>query len=201
MIIYGTRSAHITSKQSKISVCPNCQTQGSTLISVYRRHVHIFWIPVFPIGKSGASHCQHCKVSLRYSEMPESLRREYQKVKEQAKGPIWQFAGLFLALVLTTIAGFAVKQDKTAQLGYIDSPTKNDVYEYKLGPKQYSTMKVIEVTSDSLFVSLNEYEISKSSRIYKIDKAENYPDILYGYSKKEIKDMYQTGEIFDIIRR
>lgn len=201
MIIYGTRSAHLNSIQSHIAVCPNCETKGSTLISIYRRHTHIFWIPIFPLGKSGASHCKHCKVSLRSNEMSEPLKREYQKVKQEAKGPVWQFSGLFLAAALIVMAGFASKNNKASELSYLENPTKNDVYEYKIGPKQYSTMKVMQISKDSVFVSLNDFEISKSTRIYKIDKPENYPNILYGYSKQEISTMYHSGKIFDINRR
>lgn len=200
MIIFGTRSAHIETKQLPTITCANCETTGSTMVSVYRRHIHIFWIPTLPIGKTGASHCQHCKQSLHATNMPEPLKREYQKVKNQSKGPIWQFSGLFVAVVLIVVAGFAANNDKKNNAAFLENPLIGDVYEYKIAPKQYSTMKVMEVSNDSLFMSLNDYEISKSSKIYKIDKPENYPQVTYGFSKKEIKELYLSKKIIDINR-
>ncbi|WP_133685585.1 hypothetical protein [Maribacter spongiicola] len=61
-------------------------------------------------------------------------------------------------------------------------------------------MRLEKVTSDSLYLSLNDYEISKKSRLYKIDKEENYSEVTYGYSKNEISQMQKEDIIFDINR-
>ena len=61
-------------------------------------------------------------------------------------------------------------------------------------------MRLEKVTTDSLFLSLNDFEISKKSRIYKIDKDENYSEITYGYSKSEMIQMHKEGIVFDINR-
>ncbi|HDZ07059.1 hypothetical protein LCGC14_0473710 [marine sediment metagenome] len=61
-------------------------------------------------------------------------------------------------------------------------------------------MKLQKITSDSLYLSLNDYEISKKSRLYKIDKSENYSDVTYGYSKSEISQMQKDGIILEINR-
>ncbi|QWX84215.1 hypothetical protein H0I23_00765 [Cellulophaga sp. HaHaR_3_176] len=200
MIIFGTRSAHIETKQLPNIVCPKCTTQGSTMISIYRRHLHVFWIPTLPIGKTGTSHCQHCKQSLHANEMPTSLEREYKNLKTKAKGPIWQFSGLFVVTALIVLVGFAVNIDNKNNSIYLDNPLIGDVYEYQIANKQYSTMKVVEVSNDSLFMSLNDYEINKSTRIYKIDKPENYPQLTFGFSKQEIKELYISKKIIDINR-
>ncbi|AIY13239.1 zinc-ribbon domain-containing protein [Cellulophaga baltica] len=200
MIIYGTRSAHLHSVQKTTPICPNCEEKGSLLISVYRKHAHIFWIPIFPLGKSGASHCKNCKQALRSSEMPEHLKHEYQKIKKEVKGPIWQFSGMFIALFVLVFAGFASQNNKKLEQEYLNQPMAGDIYEYRVANKQFSTMKVIEVDTDSVFIALNDFEISKASRIYKIDKPENYPDVVYGFSKQEITAMYSSGKIFDINR-
>ncbi|ADV49522.1 hypothetical protein Celal_2228 [Cellulophaga algicola DSM 14237] len=200
MIIYGTRSAHLHSVQKTTPVCPNCEEKGTLLISVYRKHAHIFWVPIFPLGKSGASHCKNCKQALRSNEMPEPLKKEYQIIKKETKGPIWQFSGVFIAFFFLIFAGFTSQNNKKLEQEYLNQPMAGDVYEYRVANKQFSTMKVIQVDSDSLFIALNDFEISEASRIYKIDSPENYPDVVYGFSKKEITAMYSSGKIFDINR-
>ncbi len=100
MIIYGSRAVHLKSAQLTAATCPSCKTKGSLILSLFRKHAHIFWIPLFPIGKKGFSKCQHCKHVLEDKEMPASIREQYNRLKQEAKGPIWQFVGLFLFGVL-----------------------------------------------------------------------------------------------------
>ncbi len=100
MIIYSSKAVYISSKQSTTSICPSCGTQGSLKLFVFRRHAHIFWIPMFPIGKKGMSQCQHCKNVLHTKEMPVSVRKEYDVLKNKAKGPIWQFTGLGMLIII-----------------------------------------------------------------------------------------------------
>ena len=200
MIIYGSKAVHLKTAQSKTATCPSCGTQGSLTISVFRKHAHVFWIPLFPIGKKGVSQCQHCKNILETKEMPEPIKRECENLKNESKGPIWQFAGLVVIAVLIAWGSYASGEDKKLELEYIKSPQVGDIYEYKIETGSYSTLKVVSVTNDSVFVSPNEYEISKMSKIYKIDKPENYSDVSYGISNSKIKEMYNSGEIFDINR-
>lgn len=200
MIIYGSKAVHLKTASSKTATCPSCGTQGSLTFSVFRKHAHIFWIPLFPIGKKGVSQCQHCKNVLETKEMPEPIKREYENLKSETKGPIWQFAGLGLIAILIVWGTYASEEDKKQELKYIANPQKGDIYEYRIETGSYSTLKVVSVTNDSVFVSPNEYEIGKMSKIYKIDKPENYSDLSYGISKIKLNEMYNSGGIFDINR-
>ena len=200
MIIFGSRSAYIGSKMSANAICSNCQTQGKIRYSVFSSHAHVFWIPVFPMGKTGVSECQHCKQTLRVREMPAKMQQECNATKKEMKAPIWQFSGLFVIGALIVLAGFASKKDKKNEAEYLIKPLVGDIYDYKTNTDQYSTMKIAKVTTDSVFVQLNDYEISRSSKIYKIDKEKNYADTIYGYSIDEIKSMYDEEIIIDIDR-
>ncbi|MEP2279461.1 hypothetical protein [Maribacter sp.] len=61
-------------------------------------------------------------------------------------------------------------------------------------------MRLEKATTDSLYLPLNDYVISKKPGLYKIDKAENYSKITYGYSKNQISQMQIEGVIFNINR-
>lgn len=200
MIIYGTKSVNLLSKNSKNTACPNCQTEGSITYHIYRKHAHIFWIPLFPLGKKGYSECAHCKNVLEPKEMPRNMQMELDTIKNEASGPIWQFAGLAIIAILIIWGAFANEQDKKMELQYIASPEVNDVYEYKSESGSYSTMKVVEVSDDSVFVVPNMYETNKMTKVYKIDKAENYSEDVYGISMTDLNLMYTDGDIFDINR-
>lgn len=109
MIIYGSKAVYVLSRRSKTCICPSCRTQGSIRLFVFRRHAHVFWIPLFPIGKKGMSQCEHCKKVLYTKEMPTPIKREYEILKSKAKGPIWQFTGLAILIVMVIWAFISVK--------------------------------------------------------------------------------------------
>ncbi|WP_109302119.1 zinc-ribbon domain-containing protein [Aquimarina sp. AU474] len=200
MIIYGGKAVHLKSVQSKTGICPSCKTQGSLLISVFRKHAHVFWIPLFPIGKKGISQCQHCKNVLKTNEMPKPIKREYDNLKNRTKGPIWQFSGLGIIVILMAWGSYASAADKKQESEYITFPKEGDIYEYKIKTGSYSTLKVISVSKDSVFISPNEYEISKITKIHKIDKPENYAEFSYAISKNKLKEMYDSKEVLGINR-
>ncbi len=200
MIIYGSRSAHIGNIPSKSVKCENCNSERTITFNIFRRHAHIFWIPLFPIGKTGVSECSYCKQVLRKNEMSDTLRIAYLKARNTAKGPKWQFAGLFLVLALFIFVGFSSSINKNNEAQYITEPLIGDVYSYKTETNQYSTMKVVSVSSDSVFVYLNTYEVGRKSSIYKIEKDERYSEDTYAYSKEEIKALYEEKTIVSIDR-
>ncbi len=183
MIIYGTKAVHLNSEQPATAVCPSCETQGSTVFSVFRKHAHIFWIPLFPIGKVTQTTCEHCKATYVVKEVPESFRREMDVVKSTLKGPIWQFAGLAVIALLVVWGLYASEQDAKEELAYLSAPVSGDVYRYKVGKRSFSTLKVISVTTDSLETYENMYEINKLSKIHEIDKLENYSEGTCFFSK------------------
>lgn len=200
MIIFGIRSAHIHSEPINGATCPSCGSQGTLSIHVYRNHAHVFWVPMFPIEKKGFSQCQHCKNVLEPKEMPNAIKAEFEQVKSNSKGPIWQFSGLGLFAILIAVAVYANNENSKLDLEYLQTPQVGDVYEYKIESGRYSTLKVVEVAGDSVFVSPNDYEINKRTKLDEIDKAENYGELSYSISTKELKEMYDSGEIFDVNR-
>ena len=202
MIIFGKRTAFIGSKKSSLSTtCNHCQTAGKITYSIFRSHAHVFWIPMFPIGRKAISECQHCKQTLSFKEMSAAMKKESSVARKEAKGPIWQFSGLFIFPALIVFAFFIGKRESVKEAEYLSNPLVGDVYNYYTDSSQYSTMRIVHLNKDSIYVQLNNYEIGRSSKTYTIDKEKNYSKKAYGYSKKEIKEMYEQKIIVDIDRK
>lgn len=96
MVIFGTRTTYIKSVESKTKTCPSCGTEDVLICSMFGKYVHIFWIPLFPIGKKGVLQCQHCKYAIEADEMPIALKKEYNDLKKATKTPCgtlqgWEF--------------------------------------------------------------------------------------------------------------
>lgn len=61
-------------------------------------------------------------------------------------------------------------------------------------------MKIIKVSTDSLYISLNQHKIENAHKIDWIDKAENYTKNIIALERQKINDMYNNGMILEINR-
>lgn len=202
MIIYGSRSSHLKSVQLTQEHCPNCGNPGTVILSTYARYAHIFWIPIFPLGRLSVSQCQHCKQALEAKQMPAQIRAHHERNLAETKLPIWHFSGLALFMVAITIGVFANKADQEQRAIFLKNPAAGDVYEFKTEGGNYTLFKLQSVTADSVIVTFNNYEVNKITGLTQIDKEENYSDsTLYAFSRAQISAMFEAGEILDINRK
>jgi len=200
MIIYGSRTTHLASYASKRAVCRNCSNQNTIHFSFYSRHVHIFWIPMFPIGKFGESQCSHCKQALSYAKMPNDWKQEYRSLKRNVKTPFWKYTGLALFLLLIGSIPLSNRKEKTQTDEYYQNPLEGDVYYYSENDSIYSSFKIRAVATDTVYFNWNEYYVFKKNNIGSIDLEKNYNDDFYYFTSSEIDSMYRNGGIIKIIR-
>lgn len=203
MIIYGTGSAHLKTEQSHSLTCPNCQTKGSIQMSVFRKHGHIFWIPLFPVNKTGYAQCNSCQSMFdKPKNMPEDMRREFETMKSESKGPIWQFVGLLIIAVIIAYGSYSnIAKAKLTQ-EYAIAPAAGDIYHFVTDEGDYSTFRLESIQNDSAYITLNDYAISKKSGIDEIDVEENYTDIAgYSISLQTLSDMVESEEVYHIDRQ
>ncbi len=201
MIVYGYRSTHLKSANLPNVKCPNCETQNQMTTSVYGRHVHIFWIPLFPAGNTGIFECRNCHKGFKKNELNEDGKLAYKNFKSQVKTPIWKYSGLGLIAVLIAFGFYAKKQGDAEVAEYLENPAMYDVYTFRTEGNYYSTFKVLQVFKDSLYVSYNGMETNKRSGIKDIDKPANYSDSLYYVlTTKNIESLKESGDLVDIER-
>lgn len=202
MIVYGVKNKELA-KETVFEKCPHCGTQNSVELHVFQKYAHLFWIPLFPMGKTGISQCDHCKQVLKLKEMPSSLILSYDNLKSQTKTPVWMYTGLVLFVLLIGVGMFneGEKNKKNAQL--ILAPKNGDVYEIKTKENQYTLYKVDAVEGDSVFVVVNNYETNRSKGISELKRKGDtaYSIEQYLFMKKELKSMLEKGEIRDIDRQ
>ena len=66
--------------------------------------------------------------------------------------------------------------------------------------KSFSTYRVIYISKDSIFVYKNNSVVFDKRNIFSIDKIGNYFEDRIGFSRKEIEEMLNKKDIFDIKR-
>lgn len=200
MIIYGSRATHLKTERVNNVKCDYCNQQNQHTISVYGKYAHVFWIPLFPIGKKAVSECTHCKSTLEKKDMNEQLKRAHNEVKQNTKTPIWNWAGFGVLALLIGAGMFASNKHKKDVVNFIAQPKKGDIIEYSSSKGNYSTLKITNVANDSVYVVANSMEIAKKSKIYKIDKEKNYNAERYALSLKDYKNAFDTKRFLDVDR-
>jgi len=199
MIVYGTRAV-LQKTEYIYDACPSCRATNSVQMNVYQRYAHVFWIPFFPIGKTGVSVCESCRQVLQVKQMPESLKPAYENVKSNTRIPAWTFIGVFLiaAGIVATIISENQKAEKVGKL--IIAPKINDVFEIKLKDEEFTLYKVAKVAHDTVYFVANKYTIDQESHLDDL-KTKGYDESsTYGISIRKLVAMNKNDEILDIDR-
>ena len=200
MIVYGIPYTHLKSEILRNAVCPNCKTRGQMTASVFGRHIHIFWIPLMPIGKTGTLECHHCHKGYKPKELDERARMEYKNFKTTVKNPFWKYSGLIILALLGVMVFYTQKMTEQRVDELVDNPAMFDKYTFKTESNYYSTFKVVEVFNDSIYVNYNDYETDREDGIGDIDLEKNYASDVYVLTNEDIESMHTSGKIKDIER-
>ena len=107
MILFGKKYFVLKHKTPKEIICPNCNSENSTKVSVIGIYKHLIHIPFISGGKSGESTCTNCNETFRFLNMPNSIKLAYYELKETAKTPIWFYTGLIGIKVLVLVKIFS----------------------------------------------------------------------------------------------
>jgi hypothetical protein len=201
MIIYGSKATELAT-ESLSGKCESCGTAKSVQMTVFQKYAHIFWIPFFPMGKTGITYCSHCKHSLEKKEFNALLMQDYETLKIQSKMPIWTFSGLAILAALITWGVMISKQKDAENEKNISTVQRGDIYEIKKGYKQYTLYKVEKVNSDTVYMLIHQYETSKITGLTELKNQgdKGYAEGSVPMLKSELKAMLDKGEVIDIER-
>jgi len=101
LIFFGLRTSKIGTYLMQNSECSYCEKSDSLNITEYGRYFHVFWIPIFPLGRKIFSECEHCKQTIRKRDFDPKSKNDYNQNKSKSKRPIWHWTGLILLAILT----------------------------------------------------------------------------------------------------
>ncbi|MBP6386903.1 MAG: hypothetical protein KA313_03505 [Pseudarcicella sp.] len=202
MIVYGSRSKELA-KEISTDKCQHCGTQNSIELYVFLKYAHAFWIPFFPIYKTGISQCDHCKQVLKLEEMPYTLRESYENLVSQTKTPKWMFSGLAFVAILIIIGNINSHKNEEKKAELIQTLQSRDILEIKMKDDQYTLYKIDHVRGDSVMFQESNYETNNLKGIddlkSKGDSA--YSNEVFWVPKSELKMMLEKGDIVDINRK
>ena len=191
MIIYGTRATGISQFAVPNVDCGHCQNQHTQRVAVFGRYAHVFWIPLFPIGKVAVAECSHCKRTLEKSEFSPDLRRRYDHQAKEVKRPVWHWSGLTLFLLLVGFGTISAALDTLdprypqyqADLDLMTAAPAPDRDSMAYDLKRYLDATVMEELEPENFTYVTHEEadrvlfLLRVPRLSKVDKSVR-PEIL-----------------------
>jgi hypothetical protein len=202
MIIFGMK-AHQLAKETLFESCQNCKTQNSIDLFIFQKYAHVFWLPFFPLGKIAVTQCQHCKQSLTQNEMPPSFIISADDLKSKTNVPFWTFTGLAIVALFFLVEIISDNKQDAKNNKLILSPQPGDIFEVKTTDNQYSLFKIQTVTSDSVFIRLNQYQTNMESGLGSLKRKgdSSYSDEIFSIARAQLKIMVDKGEIINIERK
>ncbi len=81
MIFYGINSSKLKDGQLNNVTCSNCETQTAMTYGVFGKYFYLYWIPVFPLGKTNILECNSCKKTYKLKELPEQIKHKFKTEK------------------------------------------------------------------------------------------------------------------------
>ena len=201
IIYYGTKAKNLKNGQITNVECPNCNTNVSMIYSIFGKYAHLYMIPFFPIKKLTFAECNSCKKTFEKIELSPLIQQKLEREKEKnnVKIPVWMFSGLFLIVLIVALSFYSSHQTDVDSESFIVSPKVGDIYLINSAEGHYSTMKIDQVSKDSLIIFMNDMEIDSKTDIDKIDLAENYKKT-YTVSKKNMLKLYKEEKIYEVKR-
>ncbi len=202
MIFYGTNASRLKEGVLNNVTCPACGEITSMNYTVFGRYAYLYWIPVFPLGKTTVLECNSCKTTFKLEELPQQIQQNFE-IERHCGIPLKHFAGLFIILAFVSWALYANAKDKENEAIYLDAPKVGDIYHMEGSSSSYYTSaKVIAIENDSVFIVANDFETNKRSGVSDINKDSNYnqDENTYGSTIADIKQLYTDEVIYKIER-
>lgn len=164
LFFYGTKTSTIGRYPLFGVACAHCGTPDSLFVTVYARYLHLFWIPVLPLGKNTVSQCAHCQQALAVAQMPPAYRGPALAWQQQARRPLAHYlvlapAAALLAVVLAggVVAAFHGFQSARDTKAFLAAPRVGDFYALRNPDRHYNVLRVARVAPDTLYFEACAY--------------------------------------------
>lgn len=183
--------------------CFACGAQNSLQLNIYQRYFQLFRLPLFPAGKTGNSYCMHCSRTLNEEEMSISMQHTYRNVKMLSRTPLYTFSGSLLILLIIGSISYTRDLSRQHTMDLMIQPHQGDVYEIQLAEEHYTLYKVLDVTDDTVFLLMSQYETDRQRGLNQLhQKGERaYSHKPVSLARKELLHLLQTKQILDVERK
>lgn len=184
--------------------CPNCHDIGEMYITGYTKYFHIYWIPMWNIGKRIKYGCDSCEGKIKTKKVFGVSKEQIQAVKSEIRRPsIWHYTGLMVIGLVVLIFIYALISVHQTTKSRLNEPTINDIYlinAEKWGEDYYTSWQLIDIDGDSLMFAKNLYqaELWELSDSLEISTKHEGDTIMYPY--EQMKKLFKKNILHRIDR-
>lgn len=204
-IIYGARSTMLASFPSSGTECQNCHERNTSIISIYQKYAHIFWIPLFPLGKAIYLTCNACKQNFIAKEIPENIRNSPEQ-KDKIRTPWYYFIGsaLILGLIIAVTISLSFENNARAERleKYFGDTKVGDMYviQEEIERGYWYLYKVISIEGDNIQFIPSKYVYTTPDQAYNDRNLAEFSTREVIFSNDDLKSFYKKEKLQDIIR-
>ncbi len=201
MIVYGWNAKNIKQAPLENYECPNCQQKQSVIV-IFAKYVHLFWIPVFPFKKTAVIVCTNCKYETEEKNILMGTKGAIQQLKSAVPIPKYLFSGLALILIAVAYFTYEGRQNREREKAYLSDPKAGDIYflrrEKDTSQYNHFIMKVRKVEGDSLWLSYSSFVYN--GIVTKLDPRDGFYDIMFSMHKDDLQEFRTSGELKKVMR-
>lgn len=199
MLIGGNKTTKTLYKKINGN-CPNCNNQ--TLgIQVYQKYGHLFWIPFVPMYKIGMLHCSHCKLALGKKEIPAEYVEVFEKTKNDAPIPKWNFIGLFMFIVLIVLFKIFSSNADKEQKEFFKNPKVGDYYNGKLlYDDAYVVYKLVSLKKNEYKLLISNYQSESLMGLTSIKHKNSYSTDTIITDEQGFQNLINQGMLISVMR-
>jgi hypothetical protein len=200
MIFFGlSKPKKTVVKPLGMASCPDCREEGYLDVFGYARYFHLYWIPMFSIGKSIRTNCRNCDTTFKGEKMPKAAAIYADELKKEVKIPFWHFSGIGVVVGLIFFMVSIGRNGDKLEAKYLGNPQMNDVY-FMNTDDGYTYWKLINIERDTLMFHQSGLYVESIFDISDITKSPMYMGDTLKYSSSDVKWMFDENEIYRIER-
>lgn len=200
-MVYGyyTRTIGKKTIDGKLFPCPKCEANTNQALNVICKVNHLMFIPFYPTNKEVIRKCNICEAAY-YISVDTPLYKEANVLKANTRQKWYYYSCCLLILLFLCLIGITIISDKLTEKEKL-ADLHNHLYKgytilEKLDDGKYSTMIIVNIVNDSIFVRENTKASDKKGANY-IDEIENYSLLVKVLTKDQIVELVKQGKILD----
>ncbi|MBC3846825.1 zinc-ribbon domain-containing protein [Winogradskyella echinorum] len=200
MIVYitGTYQISIHSYRPKDIKCHSCGASSQVIVEKKASVFHLMYIPIFPYRIKNIFTCKSCNNVFELKDLKPEHKSYYKNFVSKKWIPIWLFSGLIVILLGIGFFVYNNIKNKEERLNKLTDGNQKQIIEFKTDNGQYTTLRTVKITSDSIWLNYNNYEIETYDLIYRISGSGNYASDTLKVNINDIKELFEQGNVKSI---
>jgi len=198
IIPHGWFTSKFYSSRPKDIICFECGCKGQMSVEKFVLTPHVFYVPLFPAKIYSEVGCVVCGINMKYSEMDQVLKRQYNPFKSKKLPPFWAFSGILLVLALFGVVYFNDIKERYVNLERFENPEVGRIIEYETDHNSYSAMKIYKVDDSMIYVFMDRYEVDSYDAINKILDKGHFSNDTIAFHRNQIESWIKSGKVKSI---